>query len=704
MQRSYSASRHHEPTPDYVAKGEWSRGLLRLYGHGEGENKDDTAKSASSPSGSTVSSNSDEQSATSPDVVWGFDLEGLGRERVLISEDHPGVLGADGRLKLDSDTIDQYVTSFMHHMYVMHPILDPRRLSQMVNRFKQAYSPVRPGPSLGKRKRDGDTKYYYGEYQQRQGPEQNYTGPRYPKIGRTIGNAIIVLILALGKICAYKGPLPGPVKNNASNRATSTPSSQPATLLSSSGVSSNQNSPSMPPIAPMDSHPSMTNDARPVVRNMDVIPGLAYFAWAIGVLGEHLGGSDLEHCQAFILAALYWGQLAHPFSSYAWIISASSACIGLIHRSSQLMSSIHNAHKNNNGHYNSGHRIQVDLIEICYWTCLQLESDIRAELKELQPTAISYYEDFMESNIFYPSAAAIETTKWQLPFDSTMISEYYLFQLYLRKHLNHTHSELYDPKNLKNRNFGSIEALFHNLESYRKVFAGRGWDDREPPAADILAARLRAKFYGGRNIILRPLLEKIMKEEIDAAKARKQLNSDDNYSAGSPSRPDDRSQPHSPAVTHLRHPNRSAQQQYKARLPQHHAFSQNLTGTEHPPLTDRERELAEIGIQSLIASTIAFDAVVPRVGRLIVTNIFGTLHAQFGNMLILAAAYQSPRLKAYVDRHELERLMRRTIKILEEHKDVSPTLREDALILEQIQGNLPPPTVSSGDSFSSHDT
>ena len=63
---------------------------------------------------------------------------------------------------------------------------------------------------------------------------------------------------------------------------------------------------------------------------MDVMPGMAYYAIASDILGNLQGGNDLAHAQACLLAALYTGQLAHPFSSHGWISQAARACQVLV--------------------------------------------------------------------------------------------------------------------------------------------------------------------------------------------------------------------------------------------------------------------------------------------------------------------------------------------------------------------------------------
>ena len=199
----------------------------------------------------------------------------------------------------------------------------------MIAKFKQLYSPQRLG-ALGKRKRDTEFRpKFQPDYVLQQRSEQDYVAPRYNKLERSTGNALILLIMALGKICNYREPLPGPVRHGPHSGSTSTPNSQP-TFRSSSAISSMQNSPSLPQATPGQAY--SVNHEHVGYRNMDVIPGLAYFTWAVGVLGEQIGGRDLEHCQAYLLASLYAGQLGHPQVSYGWIVLASQTCIGLIKR------------------------------------------------------------------------------------------------------------------------------------------------------------------------------------------------------------------------------------------------------------------------------------------------------------------------------------------------------------------------------------
>lgn len=52
-------------------------------------------------------------------------------------------------------------------------------------------------------------------------------------------------------------------------------------------------------------------------------------------------------------------------------------------------------------------------------------------------------------------------------------------------------------------------------------------------------------------------------------------------------------------------------------------------------------------------------------------------------MLVLSATYMSS-LSELVDRNVLERLLKRTIRFLLQSRNISPSLRSDALILTEI--------------------
>jgi hypothetical protein len=95
-------------------------------------------------------------------------------------------------------------------------------------------------------------------------------------------NAVILLVLALGKVLKC-------------NKFLLEPEDIPSTVPQRQQDG--------------DKSPSMRDPHRTskFVRNVDIYPGLAYFACASNMLGSHIGGNDLIHAQAFLLAGLYLG-------------------------------------------------------------------------------------------------------------------------------------------------------------------------------------------------------------------------------------------------------------------------------------------------------------------------------------------------------------------------------------------------------------
>lgn len=55
-----------------------------------------------------------------------------------------------------------------------------------------------------------------------------------------------------------------------------------------------------------------------------------------------------------------------------------------------------------------------------------------------------------------------------------------------------------------------IEALIHNLGIWTSASPDISWKDEDPPATNILQARLRGKFYGAQNITYRHFLRAVL--------------------------------------------------------------------------------------------------------------------------------------------------------------------------------------------------
>jgi hypothetical protein len=227
------------------------------------------------------------------------------------------------------------------------------------------------------------------------------------------------------------------------------------------------------------------------------------------------------------------------------------------------------------------------------------------------------------------------------------------------------------------------EALSKNLEKWRDSLPEvLKWKDTDPPSKDINVARMRAKYYGARYIIHRPLLYHAL--HYDGLPPNPIFASVESPVGSVLS--SSKSQQVSPSITHSQRATNMARLSSDMGMAVHSAppsfqGGPGSMGTiAYRDLPPKLRRACKVCIDSAILSTEAFDGID---GRPIVTNIFGTAHAQFGNMLVLSATYMSC-LSELVDRNVLEKLLKRTIKFLLQSRYISPSLRADARILTEI--------------------
>jgi hypothetical protein len=357
------------------------------------------------------------------------------------------------------------------------------------------------------------------------------------------------------------------------------------------------------------------------------MPGMAYFSYATDILGNQQGGSTVAHAQAMLLAALYLGQFARVLESWSWINNACRICSILI-KSDMPKIERKNLFDNTKPRpqYSTKENYRLNLVKCVYWTCLQLETDILAELSSLPPSEISKYQ----ATVSYPSGV-FEKFPEDFSYDESSTHDrtmwIYSSQIHLRVILNEAHNTLYGPTDrkrppgfdVKDLQDVAQKARVHAdiLLSWRKLLPPTlAWEDTDPPASDINIARLRAKFYGGHYMILRPFLFLAVH--------------DVHLPPGPPIAWS--SQANSPAGVNSPTGNGNS-----AGTPTNSNWNRSLmnVSTEHAGVL----QVAQQCIDSAIQSTIAFD----RVGvdtntpyeyyvgtskeRLIVTNIFGTLHA-----------------------------------------------------------------------------
>ena len=344
-----------ERDENYVMIHEMNKGPLRLYGRGQGQDPADpptrtiigpgSPAASSTPSDDSVDARSP---ASSPESFWGYGINPyVGEPRV---ESATGGLHIDNTLKLDPKTIDTLYQNYLVHLHILHPFIDEQYLNKVVKNFKKKYNPDAVGhPNVDALKDSG-----YNVPAKRKASDGQFwaVGPEAPSTGaprsdhllldRSPTTAMVLLILALGKLCECREPLPGPIPTatnqkdpfylgrpdspSAAYYGQSPPESAPMRQSpSASGQSINASAPS--PISLLrQNHRSPRSSAgeSPLQsRNVDVVPGLAYYAQATDILGNLTGSTSLVYIQCCILAGLVAGQFANSIESLAWIQNAA---------------------------------------------------------------------------------------------------------------------------------------------------------------------------------------------------------------------------------------------------------------------------------------------------------------------------------------------------------------------------------------------
>ena len=344
---------------NYAFEAEDARGLLRIYGIGEGHDEGDGIQT-SLTNGSV--SDMSLPSLRASEGLWGATLTPSSHNGSKGNEDSfIGGVNADGSLNVDEQTVRRLFRSFLANIHILHPFLERKRITTLVDGFIRSYSPsgaaarspfatapglaatesALSGASL-KRKRSGGLTNSPGT-----SGGQDATGSSGPcqPIERSVRNALVLLVLALGKITEVKTPLSGPVRDGelyAPMPLGDSPFSQvagtPPVTVKQSPVSSQFSiggfvSPIMEnskirSMSRQSSAAGISNydDKELAPKNVDRVPGLAYYAKATEILGNVHCGNDLSHVQAFLLAGLYMGQLGRVLESWSWINSACRAC------------------------------------------------------------------------------------------------------------------------------------------------------------------------------------------------------------------------------------------------------------------------------------------------------------------------------------------------------------------------------------------
>lgn len=525
-----------------------------------------------------------------------------------------GGLTPDGRLDLRRSVIETLLASYLAHIHVLHPFLTKQTLRAMFDDFIETFSdessvdyasPHHSSslPQTRKRKRsrieeslesgDADTLSFHSPQQQR------------------IENATVWLVLALGKVCLHKRPLPEvydsspdaeAICSSGSSRDGRTRDVSPSTGFSTAvatpidwpGSSHGYNTPPLSHDALFEGWEHISSSPSP--RNLDAVPGLAYYTAATEVLGSQADGTSLAHAQIFALAGLYKGQLARVRESISWI-SKSGQVLRLLLQTEGLSNDgpmpVGRSHVSSFTRNRSDRKETYrDAIKLTAWSALQLESDILAELSfpssGLPALSLVPY-DIPDCGVEPNGVNGMQN----IAYDHDTVVLFYSAQTFLRTRLNNAHGEIYGkletdqpPSQIREMLRGHDTIL---TEWRTKLPVRLRWEDDDAPSSNILHARLRAKYWGARYIITRPFLDYVMHIM--------------------------------PYVSSPNDVERVAKDaQGEARDHAELRLLEAIAGMPHSEIW----AAVESCIKAAVQSTIAFDGIP---GRAIVTNIHGTAHA-----------------------------------------------------------------------------
>ena len=337
---------------EFPIRQEMQRGMIRVFGFGEGFDQEIRAVEFTSQADHAMTDVHDDYSDIASPAplgeVWG-QLGGLGPSPGQAYKG--GVINMEGNPDYDPGRVWDYVQSFKDHILNMHPIIIPKELDAMVKLFLETL----PSPRPKQPKTSASAKFVnqpassippFAEAgtKRKRSPAADEPNPGVPfqKPGRpyrSIHSALVLLVLALGKICLHREPIPDVVRESSEIPSANSPlirngfpvsplQGSPPNLLSQS-QSSGLPSPreierGIPSRRPSIQGGGLSAKGVQMKRNFDVIPGLEYFALATDIIGSHIGGHNLKHVYVLILAGLYHGQLGRIIESWSYINLAST--------------------------------------------------------------------------------------------------------------------------------------------------------------------------------------------------------------------------------------------------------------------------------------------------------------------------------------------------------------------------------------------
>lgn len=322
---------HAEEFPIYQ---EQQRGLLRVHGEGEGPGLDlEIRSSAKELHFDTIMTDVNEEFSGAPTPPPG---ESWGQVGTL-----------NCHADFDPHKVQRYVQSFKDNILSMHPILIPKELDALVALFLKSLPPKPDSKPM--RESSSGVKFAVptsvGTHvpAAEMGTKRKLSSEADDRLPvpllkpnlpfRSIQSAMVLSVLALGKICLHRDKIPDvvpekdrPVQQNS-----------PAVRSGMQALPLQCSPPGMMPQPLVSGLPSPKEyekdlsqrsplcgsgpyrKAYSMKRNVDEIPGLDYFALATDIIGSHIGGATLKHVYTWLFMGLYYGQLGRVMESWSCI-------------------------------------------------------------------------------------------------------------------------------------------------------------------------------------------------------------------------------------------------------------------------------------------------------------------------------------------------------------------------------------------------
>lgn len=490
---------------------------------------------------------------------------------------------ADGG-PLDLVTIEALHESYMQCIHVMQPFLDAVEARSLLADFIAWHGIcVEPSVAAGPHDTTSDR-----PFKRRRQDQHSHTAPlNKSRRERSLGHAVIYLILALGEICKH-GPRPACSLSTGQWQPSGDPSAHVHGEKSAPLSLDDANTTSRRSSQPQSAARALHGDYG--ATNCKV-PGLDYYTKAVEIFGAYSDGSDLILAQLFLLAGLYKGQLARVKESMSWYVTAGRVLIQLLRRhgvaDKSHWESISEGGETPQGGSESliSNRNRSSIVRASY-SCIQLESEILAHC-DLSSSGIVSLETMLPVLETFTDVCGSQGDFLQ----SASVSFHFMSQVYLRIQLNrileHLRGPCHERRSLAETRYipDDHEAA---IETWRESLpADMPWDPEVAPPTNILDAHLYANYWAARCLINRPFLEYVLH-----TRSHPRLTVDE------------------AASHHHRNPGHE---------PGSHLFR---------AIAQMSEEEVVMGCQTCIKaaekSTIAFDNVL---GQLVVTNVHGTAHA-----------------------------------------------------------------------------